>query len=30
MTRRYRYAGKPRLLHQVIEPRALLEMASPP
>jgi pimeloyl-ACP methyl ester carboxylesterase len=30
MARRHSYTGKPRLLHQVIEPRALLEMASLP
>jgi len=30
MTRRHTYVGKPRLLHQVIEPRALLEMAALP
>jgi pimeloyl-ACP methyl ester carboxylesterase len=30
MTRRHSYVGKPRLLHQVIEPRVLLELATLP
>ena len=30
MTKRHTYVGKPRLLHQVIEPRVLLEMATLP